>query len=137
MVVKRCSCGEYLSRNNKSGKCLSCAHKGRQMHRFQLGRTCRKCGDPITDNNQSGLCKKHHNREEAKKPRHESDGGRLRLVKCHMPGCDITFYVEWWQHPEMAYCRKCRQSEEYRESGDWLDYESGRRKTEPILMGGL
>ena len=38
--------------------------------------------------------------------------GYNKVVRCHL--CREKFRLDWWQHPKMAWCKKCRETTMYR-----------------------
>ena len=122
----RCSkCGASITKGSSSGMCGSCSHVGSSRFHHKLGRKCSKCGKGISDTNMLGLCIKHKlasawGDNEGHKKRRE------KKVRCHTPGCENEFELEWWQHPEMAWCKDCREGEDYKEYAGtlWVTVES-------------
>ena len=118
MTIYFCSsCNKPISNSSRSGKCKSCARRDHK-HQNILGRTCSICGVPIGDFCKYDLCHTHMRRRygvmrRAKSWRKQTNRLTRGMVECHMPGCHRQFYLESWQHPQMAYCPQCRKREEY------------------------
>lgn len=110
-------CGASITSQSRSGQCIYCSRRG---SRYTKGRHCSICGKPIGDRTKYNLCLQHvRKRYRGKYPtkawrkvQHQAQRTET-MATCHMPGCDRQFYLESWQHPQMAYCPECRKREEY------------------------
>lgn len=85
--------------------------------RFRYCQKCRKYQIPLDD--EYGLCKRCRKMIEAV--------GEV-VVTCHTPDCGNKFVLEWWQHPQMAWCSACRKS---------AVYQCGGRFGDRNTLGGL
>lgn len=108
------TCGVPITIQSQSGQCIYCSRRG---SRYTKGRQCSICGKSIGDRTKYSMCLQHV-REAYRKKQHlkswrKQNYGTHQMVKCHMLDCNTRFYLESWQHPQMAYCPRCRKRDEY------------------------
>ena len=98
-------CGREIKGRGKTGLCLSCAHRTKNMKRTK-NRRC-ACGNPIADWNKTGRCKDcwHTGRK----------GGNTNVpgqpargkIKCWNNHCGRWFYARPDQHRKYSLCPTC------------------------------
>ncbi len=83
-------------------KCIAC-HKNRVAHSNKSG-ICHECKMPAYKKREMRQCKSLNRERKKNLP---------IMVTCHSPDCKRKFYLESWQHPQMAWCILCRNGEIY------------------------
>ena len=103
-------CNKPIKGKGKTGLCLSCAHRTKNMKRIN-DRRC-ACGNPIADWNRTGRCQKcwHVGRggSSSNVPGQPARG----KIKCWNNHCRKPFYVGANKHPKYSLCPACAAARE-------------------------
>ena len=98
-------CGREIKGKGKTGLCLSCAHKSKNMNRTK-NRRC-ACGNPIADWNKTGRCKDcWHTGRKGGNTNVPGQQARVKAI-CWNSHCRKPFYARSDQHPKYSLCPTC------------------------------
>jgi len=108
-------CGREIKGKGKTGLCLSCAHRTKNMNRIN-DRRC-ACGNPIADWNRTGRCQKcWHVGRGGSGSNVPGKGARVEAI-CWNSHCRKPFYARADQHPKYSLCPTCAAARDRMNSG--------------------
>ena len=128
-------CGREIKGKGKTGLCLSCAHRTKNMNRIN-DRRC-ACGAPISDWNKTGRCQKcwHIGMGNGTNVPGQPVRGKIRCWNNH---CGRWFYARPDQHRKYSLCPTCAAARDRMNSGGrWLQDAEYSNTAEDAELGEI